>query len=444
MSLPSEPELRDEAVGVMRELLRIDTSNPPGGETPAAAYLARYLEASGVECELVARDPGRANLIARIAGRGTGPSLALLGHTDVVPADDPGGWRHPPFSGHVDDAGYIWGRGAADMKNELATRVVALAALARAGHRPNGDLTLIAEADEEDGRERVGMRWLVAARPDIAADYALNEGSAERLELTDGRVAVPISVGEKGACAALVTALGEAGPTSLPHAGANAVPLLARLIDRLAAHRSPRQTTPETAATLDMLAGEDGSIDERLARAVALHPMLRDLLAPLYETTIAPTRLRGSDALNVMPARASVECDCRTVPGVTREALHAELVAALGDAAPYEIEFPAPLEGGSMSPVGTPLFDACRDWIEAREPGAMLVPIVCNGFTDSHYLREAFGTVAYGIWPIRHTPTDVLHAGVHGRDERIHVDDLGYATAFHVDVCMAMGRLTAG
>jgi acetylornithine deacetylase/succinyl-diaminopimelate desuccinylase-like protein len=438
---PSEHELREEATALLRELLRIDTSNPPGGETPAAALLARYLERHGVECELIARDPGRANLVARIRGHGTGPSLALLGHTDVVPAEDPGSWTHPPFAGHLDDAGYVWGRGAADMKNELATRVVAMAALARAGARPNGDLVLIAEADEEDGREAVGMRWLVEARPDIATDYALNEGSAERLELRDGRIVIPFTVGEKGACAAVVTALGEAGPTSLPHAGENAVPLLARLIDRLAAYEPRRRTTPETAAALDVLAPGPGTLDERLARAVDLHPMLRDLLVPLYATTIAPTRLHGSSALNVMPGRASVECDCRPVAGTPVEELRAELAAALGDDIPHEIDYPEPLTGGSVSSFETPLADACRDWFARYDPGAALVPMICNGFTDSHYLREAFGTVAYGIWPIRHTPSEVLAEGVHGRDERIHVDDLGYATAFHLDVCGAIGRL---
>ncbi len=441
MRLPSERELRDEATALLRDLLRIDTSNPPGGETPAAALLARYLEMHGVECELIARTPGRANLVARIRGRGTGPSLALLGHTDVVPAEDPGTWTHPPFAGHVDDAGYIWGRGAADMKNELATRAVAMAVLARAGARGNGDLVLIAEADEEDGTAAVGLRWLVTARPDIATDYALNEGSAERLELRDGRTVVPITVGEKGACAAVVTALGEAGPSSLPGAGMNAVPLLARLIDRLAAYDPPRRTTPTTAAALAVLAGESGTLDERLARAVELHPMLRDLLVPLYATTIAPTRLQGSTALNVMPARATVECDCRPVAGASVDELRAELAAALGDDIPYEIAFPEPLAGGSVSPFQTPLADACRAWFARSDPDATLLPMICNGFTDSHYLREAFGTIAYGIWPIRHTPNEVLAAGMHGRDERIHVDDLGYATAFHIDVCRAIGRL---
>jgi acetylornithine deacetylase/succinyl-diaminopimelate desuccinylase-like protein len=179
-----ERALRDEATVLLRELLRVDTSNPPGGETAAALVLQRHLEAAGVACELVARDPARANLVARIPGLG-GPSLAFLAHTDVVPADDAAAWTHPPFAGHVDRDGYIWGRGAADMKNELATRAVAMAWLGRSGFRPRGDLLLIAEADEEDGQDIVGLPWLVAERPDIRADYVLNEGASERLELAD-------------------------------------------------------------------------------------------------------------------------------------------------------------------------------------------------------------------------------------------------------------------
>ena len=215
-----EGALRDEATALLRDLLRIDTSNPPGGETAAALLLERYLAAAGVECELVARDPARANLIARIPGSGGGPSLAFLGHTDVVPADDAAGWTHPPFSGHVDDAGYIWGRGAADMKNELATRAVAMAWLDRTGFVPRGDLLLIAESDEEDGEAGAG---LALARHRAAR-------SARRLRPERGRrpsgsswptggSAVTINVGEKSALCATVTALAEAGASSLPRAG---------------------------------------------------------------------------------------------------------------------------------------------------------------------------------------------------------------------------------
>jgi acetylornithine deacetylase/succinyl-diaminopimelate desuccinylase-like protein len=437
-----ERALRDEATELLRELIRIDTSNPPGGETPAAELLKAYLEDSGVECELVARRADRANLVGRIRGSGEGPSLTLLGHTDVVPADA-SDWRHPPFEGHLDEEGYVWGRGAVDMKNEVATRAVAIAALARSGFRPRGDLVFLAVADEEDGLEEVGLSWLVRERPGIRTDYAINEGAGERLVLADGRVILTINVGEKATLRTLITALGESGPSALPDSGANAVPRLAELIRRLADHRPVRRLLPETEAMLEALAGPvDGDLDAALERTLALHPALDELVTPLFGSTVAPTRLQGSTALNVMPARASVECDCRVLPGTREQDLRAELESALRSDLRYELEFPDGVVGGSTSGTYTPLFDACRRFVERNDPGAILVPTLCIGFTDSHYLRQAFGTVAYGFWPLRHTPYEVAVAGIHAHDERIHADDLGYTARFHVELCRTIGAST--
>ena len=427
--------LRDEATELLRELLRIDTSNPPGGETPAALVLRDHLEGAGLEVELVARDPARANVVARLPGTGDGPSLMLLGHTDVVPAEA-GDWRHPPFGGHLDDDGYVWGRGAIDMKNEVATRAVAVAELARSGFRPRGDLLFVAVADEEDGSADVGMKWLVRERPDLAPDYVVNEGAGERLELADGRTVVTITVGERGCQGVRLTALGEAGHSSLPRPEVGAVPRLARLIGRLDSYRPSRRVVPETAELLRQLVGwTDGEdLDAAIARALPLHPAIPELVDPLFSTTIAPTRLHGSSALNVLPARASVDCDCRLVPGTTEEELRAELTAALGDDLPYELEPLEVVEGGSVSSVETPLFDACRAALAELEPDALLLPTLCNGFTDSHYARDTWGAVAYGIWPVLTTPYSVAADGVHAADERVHVDDLGAAVGFHVSL----------
>jgi acetylornithine deacetylase/succinyl-diaminopimelate desuccinylase-like protein len=438
----TERGLRDEAVGLLRDLIRVDTSNPPGRETAAAVLLKEYLEANGVKCELIAKEPDRANLVARIPGTGDGPSLGLVGHTDVVPAEEPD-WTHPPFSGHVDGDGYLWGRGAVDMKNETATRAVTMAILAREGFRPRGDLLFFAEADEENGADAVGMVWLVEARPDLRVDYALNEGGGERLALSDGRIVVPLEVGEKATLPTLVTALGEAGHASTPTAGANAVPRLAVLIQRLAAHRTEQRILPETKAMLETLCGPvDGDLDAAITRAAELHPSFREWIPPLFATTIAPTRLRGSAARNVMPSRASVECDCRVVPGTGPAELEKEFRRALGQDLPYELEFLEEPVGGSVSPLGTPLEAVCREFLAERDPGATLLPVTATGFTDSHYMRDAWGTVAYGFWPFRHTPSDVYGTGFHNRNERVHVDDLGYAVEFHLEACRAIGSLS--
>jgi len=437
-----DTSLHEEAISLTQDLIRVDSSNPPGNETPAALVLKSYLEANGLECELVARDPDRANLVARIPGNGTGPSMALVGHTDVVPADAQD-WKRPPFSGEVDDDGYLWGRGAVDMKNETATRAVAMAALAREGFQPNGDLIYIAEADEEDGTHPVGMVWLVEERPDLATDFALNEGGGDRTELADGRVVIPICVGEKACLAAMVTALGEAGHASTPTAGANAVPRLATLIERLAAYRPERRALPESTAMLQTLVGDVGDdLDAAIERALPLHSSFPDVIPALFGVTIAPTRLYGSSARNVMPGRASVELDCRVLPGDGPDRLERELRAALGSDIPYEIEFLQEPVGGTVAPVDTELYRICQEFFDERDPGAVLLPMISTGFTDSHFIRQTFGTVAYGLWPVRTTPSDVLSSGIHNRDERIHVDDLAYGLDFTLHACRRVGALT--
>jgi acetylornithine deacetylase/succinyl-diaminopimelate desuccinylase-like protein len=241
-----------------------------------------------------------------------------------------------------------------------------------------------------------------------------------------------------------VTALGEAGHASTPNAGANAVPRLATLINRLAAYRPQRRLLPETRAMLEALIGpfDEDDLDAALERAAALHSSFPEVIPALFGITIAPTRLVGSSARNVMPGRASVECDCRILPGDTPETLERELRAALGDDLPYQIEFLEAPVGGTVASVDTPLFGICQGFFDQRDPGARLLPMVSTGFTDSHFVRQSFGTAAYGLWPCRHTPSEVLSSGIHNRDERLHVDDLAYGLDFTLHVCREVGALT--
>ena len=254
-------DLLTEVVELCRALIRLDTTNPPGGETAAALLLRDHLTSAGVECDLVAREPERANLVARIRGTGDGPSLAFVGHTDVVPSDARD-WTHPPFAAEVAD-GYLYGRGAVDMKNEVAARAVAMARLSRAGFRPRGDLWLLAVADEEDGSADVGMRWLLEQRPDIRPDFALNEGEGARLQLADGRSVMGIAVGEKGTFPARVTAVGEAGHASMPGLGRNAVPLLAQLLQRVGTGLPVADRHPVVDRMLQVLVGLPAGADRQ-------------------------------------------------------------------------------------------------------------------------------------------------------------------------------------
>ncbi len=430
---PTETALHDEVVELCRDLIRIDTTN--GNETPAAELLRERLAGAGIEAELVARDPARANLVARIPGTGDGPTLAYVGHLDVVPADARD-WTHPPFAGVVDDDGFLHGRGAIDMKNEVAMRTVAAMVLAREGFRPRGDLLLMMVADEEDGSAKVGMEWLVEARPDLSCDLALNEGGGLRYPLADGRTVVDLEVGEKGTCPVLVEALGEAGHASTPSVGRNAVPLLGELLVRLGAGMPVPRPHPAVDAMLDVLLGgartDDLAAD--VARATALSPQLEYFLPSVCGTTMAPTLLTGSTARNVLPARAGVELDCRVLPGTTPDEVVAEVRARLGADLPYDLSFPEPITPGSGSPPAGVLWDACREWFAADDPEVTLLPSLSTGFTDSVHLRRAFGTVAYGVSPYRSTPPSVVEEGVHNKDERVHVDDLLRGVRFHVDV----------
>ena len=251
---------------------------------------------------------------------------------------------------------------------------------------------LVAEADEEDGTNQVGM-WLVDERPDLATDYVLTKGVPERLLLDDGRTIVTHNVGYKAAATVRVRRWAPPGHSSSPYGVPHAVAALAELIGRLVDHRPRRRLLPATQATLESLIGPVGEdLEADIARAGQLHRALGDLLEPLFSTTIAPTRLHGSDALNVLPARASVDCDCRVLPGTSIDELLAEVRQALGDDVPYELDVLEPLAGGTLSPIESPLFDACRAFIQTHDPGAILLPTLCSGFTDSHYLRAAFGS----------------------------------------------------
>ncbi len=429
---PSDSDLAREVVPLLQDLLRADTSNPPGHETRAAVVLKAYLEAAGLPCELVAREPERANLIARIEGTGEGPSLALLGHTDVVPVEDAPDWERGPFSGDLDDNGYVWGRGAVDMKNQTAARAVAIALLARSGWRPRGDLVFVAQADEEDGTHQVGLTWLRHQRPDLACDYSLDEGGGMRLELADGRVLVTLNVGEKATLPALVTVLGEAGHASVP-SPSNAVLRLSTIIGRLGQYQPERTVTPAGRRMLELLVGSpDGNLEEAIARAGSLHPWLERTLPARFCTTISPTRLTGSPARNVIPSRASVECDCRVLPGTTPPQLEAELRRALGDDLAYEIAFLEEPTGGTTSPVDSPLARICQEFLDRHDPGATVFPTISTGFNDSHFMRESFGTTAYGFSPFRRSADIDEDARAHARNERVHVEDLVHTTRFHL------------
>ena len=422
-STSASTTLRQEATALLQDLIRADTVNPPGNETRAATILRDYLARDGIACEWIAREPERANVIARLPG-GDGPSLAFLCHTDTVLAD-PVEWTHDPWSGDVVDE-EIWGRGALDMKGQVAANAVAFASLVREGFSPSGDLLFIATADEEFGEgDACGLSWLVETHPDaVRCDYAINEGGGERLVL-GGQPAYVCGTAEKASAPFLLRVHGRAGHASTPRVADNALVKAARYIEVLATFAPEPRLIPETAALLEALLGELPSASEAFQRAAALDPALGELVSPLLGPTLSPTMIEASPKRNVIPAVCDLVVDCRLLPGQTPTDVEPLLRAALGPGE-YEIEWIEPT-GGTRSALRTPLWDALESFVEEAEPGAKLVPIANAGFTDSHYLREGFGTVAYGFFPLKAMDPELVAKLIHAPDERVAVDDLELA-----------------
>jgi acetylornithine deacetylase/succinyl-diaminopimelate desuccinylase-like protein len=417
--------LQDEAVGLLQQLLRLNTVNPPGNETIAAELLRDYLEAHGVEVELYARVPERANLVARIKG-GDGPSLCFLSHTDTVVAD-PTEWSRDPWSGDLAED-HVWGRGALDMKNQVAASAVAIASLAREGFTPPGDLVFIAAADEEVG-DNYGLQWLCEHHPDaVRVDYAINEGGGERVEL-GGRAFYLCAAAEKMSSPFRVIVHGRSGHASMPGIADNALVKAAPLIERLAAYEPEATIGPEVAGFLDAVLGERPPAEQVLERLRALDPLAAETIEPLLAFTLSPTMIAASERRNVIPGTVELTVDRRLLPGQTPEDVEPIVRSILGDDGYYELET---IEGfgGTRSPLDTPLWRAISDWVETTEPGAKVAPLCCAGFTDSHWLREAFGTVAYGFFPLRTMEIELASRLIHSADERTHVDDLGLGVDF--------------
>jgi acetylornithine deacetylase/succinyl-diaminopimelate desuccinylase-like protein len=431
VTAPARDTLRDEVATLLRRLIACDTSNPPGRETQAAAILEDYLVDAGLQCERVAKDPERTNLLVRLPGQGNGPSLGFLGHLDVVVARRDG-WSVEPFAA-VERDGAIWGRGAVDMKCQVAATAVALATLSREGFRPAGDLMLLLMADEEVGDAEVGAPFFVEARPELCPDFIIGEGAGERL-ITDAGPIYLLDHGVKATASATVKVRGRAGDASLPDAGCNALFEVARLISRIEAYRSPVVIRPEIEPVIDAVAPGDTPPEGRLAAARAANPALDRILGGLVGSVIHPSILEAPGPQNVVPQEATLTLSCVVLPGTSQEELEAELRSALGDG-DYELDVIAP-KGGLVSDTETPLRAAIEHFLADRDPDARLVPVLGYGFSDCDVMRSAYGAVAYGFIPFRHADPMVNVETKHGSDERVLVEDL----VFQTEAALAIAR----
>ena len=413
--------------------MRFNTVNPPGNERPAIEYLAGYLHEAGLETELLGASEERPNLVADLEGGEDGPTLCYLGHVDTVLAD-PSEWTHDPWSGDLVD-GFLWGRGALDMKSQVAAEAVAAATLARQGWRPvRGRLKLVFLVDEETGGE-LGAQWLTSTHPERArCDMLLNEGGGEAFEY-GGRRRYGVCCAEKGIFRFTLTARGAAGHASIPKTGDNALLKLGPVLQKIAVSEPSFEITAVPAALLRGLGEDPADPAAALGRIGASEPRLLTLLEPMLGVTLAPTMAHASEKINVIPSRAQLKVDCRVPPGLGEAAAWSRIEAVLGDGAQdLEIEFTETVTG-NQSGIDTPLMEVISHWIADHDPEAETVPVILPGFSDSRWFREAFPEcTAYGFFPQRHMKLLEAAPLVHSADERIDVRDLGFAASFYVDV----------
>ena len=429
--MPERELLERRTTELLQRLIRFNTVNPPGNEREAQEFLKELLEGAGFECELLSAVDGRPNLVARLGSGKDGPRLCLLGHVDTVLAD-PSDWSVDPWSGELRD-GCVWGRGALDMKSQVAAELAAAVALTEEGWRPEaGELLLVVTADEEAGAA-AGARWLCEEQPDrVRCDLVVNEGAGEVFDY-DGHRIYGVCVAEKGVFRFNLTTSGRAGHASIPRIGDNALVKMAPLLEALSEPVPTYELSPEPEAFIRAMGHDPADLDEVMKKVEQTDPRIAILLEPMLGVTLTPTRIRASDKINVIPARAELQVDCRVPPDLGEEHALKRIRQVLGEEG-YELKFGETVVG-NRSPIDSGLMDTIRGFVEREDPGAEVTPVVLPGFSDSRWFREAFPEcVAYGFFP--QSTMDLFESAplIHGADERVPVADLGLAAAFYSDL----------
>jgi len=441
MTAPGDAEwkvLGDEATALLSQYLRINTTNPPGNEIGAARWLADVLRRDGIEAWIFEPAPGKANLYARLSGDGSARPLILLNHMDVVLASREY-WTVDPFSGLIKD-GYVWGRGALDMKGEAIAQLMTMLILKRAHVPLKRDIIFLATADEEIGAG-VGAAWIIDHQADLVknAEFLLNEGGLTRADGRGGVEFYGIGTTEKSPFWLDVTARGTAGHGSRPTPD-NPVHRLIRALNRIAEWRTPLTVTPAVERSFRDLATIErdstarrwlGDIRTALRDSVAVRAITADLTYnALLRNTISITGLRGSDKTNVIPPIATAAIDVRLLPGQDPAVFLADLTRVIGDSA-VSVRPQGPNWPATESSAETEMFRAITDVAHARHPDALVTTLMLAGFTDSHYFRR-MGIASYGLGPFPLTQGD--SRGVHGNDERVSIDALRSGVRFYYDV----------
>lgn len=439
-------EVAEEVTAILSNLIRIDTTNPPGNELKAAEYLAQVLSEDGYECEVFESEPGRGNLIARLQGSVGKPSMLLLSHLDVVAAN-PSEWSVPPFSGLVKD-GYVWGRGALDMKSMTAIEVMVMKLLKRNSVKLKGDLILAATADEEKGG-RAGAGWLVTHHPEkVKAEYVINEGGGQAIPI-NGKNIFTVQTAEKGILWLKIKAKGKPGHGSIPGAADNAVLRMAEIVERLGTHREPLKLTPTVKHFLKTMASENPSLKrplETLMEDLGKGDLILDMLAQedkalaeeiraMMRMTIAPTMIRGGVKENIIPSECEAVFDCRILPGQRTTDAIDTIKRLLGNFDLQKLEFEV-LQSNepSESPIESPLYEVICSVLKDFDSNCTVTPLLLTGGTDSRYFRK-LGAICYGFHPLLpDLPYGEIAKMIHGVDERISIRNLVFGTSILYNV----------
>lgn len=431
--------LQAEAVQILSGYIRINTTNPPGNEKAGAEYLARILQREGIDAQILDEDalgPGRANLYARLRGDGSKRAIALVHHMDVVPAS-PQHWTVDPFSGLVRD-GYVWGRGAIDMKGDGVAHLLAMIALKRSGVRLTRDIVYIANADEELGS--TGAVAFVDRHPDLLRDveYLITEGGDIPIE--NGRLQFyGVGVAEKRTFWQRLRVAGTPSHASRP-TRENPVPRLVQALARIAQHETPLEVTAGVDKYFrDISRNYQGERRAWLAdvRTALANPAAREwILSDVYwnailRNTVSLTVLTGSNKTNVIPAEAVAEIDIRLLPTANPDSVLAALKAIAADSGITWQTIMAP-KTPLENPVDTDLFRAIERAAHDRDPGALVTTPMFTAASDRPTYRK-LGIVTYGLDPFKVESAEHQKM-MHGNDERISVENLGWGTRFIYDI----------
>jgi acetylornithine deacetylase/succinyl-diaminopimelate desuccinylase-like protein len=434
-------EIEEEVTGFLSDLIRINTTNPPGNETEAAKYLAGSMEKEGFKTELFESSPGRGSVVTRLKGSGEKPSLLLLSHLDVVAAN-PKEWSVDPFAGAVRE-GFVWGRGALDMKSMTAMEVMIMKLLKRNNVKLKGDVILAATADEEKGGEE-GAGWLVRNHPDkVRADYVINEGGGMAIPIY-GRNIFTIQTAEKGILWFRVKAKGRPGHGSIPGAADNAIMRMNKVVERLGNYRAKITLVPTVKEFLTEAARENSLLQQGVSLLFANPEAADRVLDMIAETdkamaeevramlrmTVTPTIINGGVKENIIPSECEAVFDCRILPGQSPSQSMNEIRNLLKDVDLEKLEFETiQANEPSESSPKTPLYGIIVNSLKEFEPTCSVTPILLTGGTDSRFFRR-IGSVCYGFQPQRaDMPYGEMLKTIHGIDERISSENLVFGTS---------------